>query len=83
MNDTTQHTSALRVQLVKLAGMRARSEQAEKNIQTAAGKRLEAVEADIKALRPRVFLDDGAARQYDGLTLERGRLQRILMGDKA
>lgn len=52
MNDTTKHIAALRGQLANLAGMKAAAKQAEANIQTAAGKRLEAVDADLKALRP-------------------------------
>jgi len=78
MTDTTKHIAALRGQLANLAGMKATARQAEANIQTAAGKRIEAVDADLKAVRPRVHLDTGAAKQYEALTIERARLQRIL-----
>lgn len=83
MTDTTKHIAAIRAQLANLAGIKSAAMQSESAIQTAAEKRLEAVDANLKALKPRVFLDDGAAKQYEGLTLERGRLQRILSGEKA
>lgn len=73
-----KHIVALRAQLANLAGIKSAAKQSEAAIQTAAGKRLEVVDASLKALKPRVFLDDSAAKQYEELTLERGRLQRIL-----
>ena len=82
MTDTIQHTTALRRQLASLAGIKASARYAEGNIQDAAGKRLEAVDADLAAIKPRVYLDDGAAKQYEDLTLERGRLNNILIGAK-
>jgi hypothetical protein len=52
MTDTTKHIAALRGQLANLAGMKATAKQAEANIQTAAGNRLKAIDADLKVLRP-------------------------------
>lgn len=74
----TKHTAALRAQLTDLAGMRAAAQHADGQIVAAAAKRLDAVTADLEKLRPRVHLDEEAARRYEALTLERGRLERIL-----
>lgn len=61
MTDTTKHIAALRGQLANLAGIKSAARQSEAAIQSASEKRMEVVDASLKALKPRVFLDDGAA----------------------
>jgi hypothetical protein len=73
-----RYTAAIRSRLGKLAALGAKAKASEDAIQEAANKRLEAVDADLAKLRPRVMLDDEAARKFEELTLERGRLMRMI-----
>lgn len=79
-HDPTKYAAAIRSKLGKLAALGAQAKASEGAIQDAAGKRLEAVDADLARLRPRVMLDDQAAQKFEELTIERGRLQRVLSG---
>ncbi len=73
-----KHLDAARARLAHLGGLAARTEQAEKKILEAAQSRLEAVDADLAKLRPRVLLDPETGKQYQSLTMERGQLQTVI-----
>lgn len=81
-NQIDSYINAIRSRLGKLSALGANAVDTDKAIVTAAGQRLEAVEADLEKLRPRVLLDDGVAQRYQELVLERGRLVKM-MGDEA
>ena len=70
-----RHIDASKRRLAHLAGLAAKTEEAERRILAAATHRIEAVEADLGVLRPRVQIDPAAAGRYQELTLERGQLQ--------
>ena len=76
-HDPTKYMEAIRSKLGKLSALGAQAKASEGAIQDAAGKRLEAVDADLARLRPRVMLDDQASQKFEELTMERGRLMRI------
>lgn len=73
-----QHIAAAKTRLAHLAELSARTEATERRILAAAEERLATVAADLDSLRPRVTLDDNAARAYQDLTLERGRLEMVI-----
>lgn len=71
------HIAAARRRLAHLSGLRARTAAAEARILDAARARLDAVDADLVRLRPRVNTDPHAAERYQALVLERGQLHRV------
>ena len=71
------HVTAARRRLGHLAGLTRRAVDSEARIRDAAEKQRDAADADLNRLRPRVHLDDGAADEYQRLTLERGKLDTI------
>ena len=69
---------ALRGKLADLAVLRRQAAVTDKAIGQAAEQRLDAVNKELDALRPQVYLDEAAAKRYQDLILERGRLHRLV-----
>ena len=81
--DGKRYQAAVKRRLADLGRMGAEVDAVERKIHGHAADRLEAVQADIKKLRPRVLLDDKAAERYRALIDERAKLQRIIAGASA
>lgn len=75
---SSAHLDAARARLADLGGLSAHTADTERRILEAAEHRLEAVQADLDKLRPRVNLDDDAADRYSALVLERGQLSTVI-----
>jgi hypothetical protein len=73
-----RHVEAAKARLCHLAGIAARTRDAEQSIHDIAEKRLAAVEASLTQLRPRAISDREAGDQYQSLMLERGQLQVVI-----
>lgn len=72
------HTEAARKRLCHLAGLRHRTDEADKAIHRAAGAELDNLQADLPRLAPRVHTDPAAADAYQRGTLDVGRLRMML-----
>ena len=73
-----RHIEAAKRRLGHLAGVAAKTLEAECRILAVAEDRLRQVEADLQKLRPRVYLDQDAADDYQRLVLERGQLALVI-----
>jgi hypothetical protein len=72
------YMDAIRAKLADLAVLQRQAAGTDKAIGQAAEQRLDAVNKELDALRPQVYLDEAAAKRYQGLILERGRLHRLV-----
>ena len=72
------HIAAAKRRLAHLAGLRARTDEADRRIRAAAEERHAAVLADIGRLRGRAGFDPAAADAYQRLTIERGQLEQVI-----
>lgn len=75
-------TAHIRQRLANLSVLRTAATHAEEKIHDAAVKRLAKVDAEIAELRPRAVLELEAGQLHEQLTIERGQLNRILMGSE-
>lgn len=74
-----QHMNKARSQLGELAALSARTEAAERRILSAAEARLDAVQAEIADMQPRMSLaTDDEENRYLSLVEERGRLNKVI-----
>lgn len=73
-----RHIDAAKRRLAHLGGLSARTEATERRILDAAQARIEAVEADLNALKGRALVDDEAADRYRALTFEHGQLDMVI-----
>jgi len=80
MSGHEQATESLRAQIGKAHAMLGQIAAQHKGITKGATARLEQVQVRLKALRPKVILDHGAADEYMELTKEKGALLRTLEG---
>lgn len=73
-----KHLAAAGRRLGHLAGLAERSEQAERNILTAAERRLADIHADVAKLRPRALTDSSAGELYTNLIAEKGQVELVI-----
>lgn len=73
---TEQRAHAL---LQELAGHSARADASEKAIREGASARLDAVNKRLEELRPQVMVSSDARDEYQGLAVERHRLNTVVM----
>lgn len=74
----SEHLDAARKRVSHLHALARKTEVAERAILAGAQARLEAVERDIKALRPRALLDQVAGDRYADLVKEAGTLKTVI-----
>ncbi len=72
------YMDAIRAKLADLAVLRRQAAGTDKAIGQAAEQRLDAVNKELDSLRPQVYTDETAAKRYQDLILERGRLHRLV-----
>lgn len=73
-----QNIENVRRQIGELSGLAEKTDAAERKILEAAEKRLETVESRLGELRTRALVDTEAGKEYQGLALERGRLNMVI-----
>lgn len=64
--------------LTRLAGLAARTNASEQRILARAQARESEVDSRLAQLRPQAMADDGAAKEYQVLTLERAKLAQVI-----
>lgn len=77
-----QRIAGARRRIAHLASLADKTDTTERAILAAATDRLEAVQAGLVTVRPRVDLDPAAADRYRALTLERGQLEGVIASAK-
>ena len=65
-------------QLARLAGLAARTHASEQRILARAQARESEIDGQLEQLRPQAMGDDGAAKQYQLLILERAKLAQVI-----
>ena len=73
-----KHIAAAKRRLVHLSGLAATTEAHERKILGAARSRKEAIETDLKALKPRAIADASAGERYLELTQELGQVDLVI-----
>lgn len=76
MNPTYNRASAM---LASLGAASSQADATEKNIKGGAEKRLQTVTGRLEELRPTVLTSAADAEEYQGLVIERHRLNQVVM----